>query len=135
MKKGKIFKKLLAGIGITAMLFGMLPVGQAQAAGQYNFIFDPPLESSGENSGILETSGKRAYVRPSVIATQTAYCIITKREPSLKIISDHVKTGNIEKKEFTYKSGFGGAGSECMLYGNPTSARFSHYIVYGTWEA
>ena len=117
--------------GNTAYVIN-LSVGQAQVA-SYDFPFTPTFEGCGQYSSIAGTTGTGAYVSPSVSATETTYCVVSGKN-SIVVASDYVKTGDVGRKEFTYKSGYGGEGHNYRLYGYPSSTRFSDYNVHGTWK-
>ncbi len=130
MYKKHYFKKILAGIGVATLLFGVIPANQVNAY-SYNHTFTQPWEGSAETTG-KQYATKNPNVSPSVNATQTTYCLVL--PSNLTVVSSFVKTSTIGTETFTYKSGYGGADQKYRMNYFPSIRKYSTYNVYGTWK-
>ena len=123
-------KKIICGLSALALMLGLTSAPSISAY-SYNHTFRQPF------SGCADTTPSKVvtdspYVRPSVNATQTTYCLLV--PSSITVASSFVKTGSTSKKSFTYKSGYGGKGTKLRMNYYPSNANFSTYNVYGKWE-
>lgn len=130
MSKKNIFKKILAGIGVTALLFGIIPTSQVNAYG-YSNTFTQPWEGSAETTS-AQYATNNPHVNPYVNATQTTYCLVA--ATNLTVVSSYVKTSTTGSKTFTYKSGYGGSANKYRMNYFPSSRNYSTYNVHGNWK-
>lgn len=133
MKKRTILKRAVAGIGVLSLLVGISPVGLAGAYEEYHNTFKPPFAGCAEKEGPLKATND-PYVSPSGSTMSTTYVLIIEGKPST-VVSDHIKTGSKGKRNFTYKSGYGGGPQEYSMQYYPTKTDFLEYYVEGKWQA
>lgn len=130
----KILKKTVATIGITSLIVGIIPAGQASAAFSYDHTFRQPWIGCAKTEEPARVVTGNAYVSPSVNATQTTYTLILPDSEQVKVVSNYIKTTSTGRENFIYNSGHGGSGETYKLNYFPSNAKFSTYNVYGKWQ-
>ena len=131
MNMKKLMKKVLAGAGTAALLFGVVPASQIEAY-SYNHMFEPPFVGCACKEKPQDKTAS-PYVSPSVTATNTSYCLVP--QTNIEVASNFVKTGSTGRYSFTYKTDYYNTYKKFRLKYYPTSARFSTYNVYGKWQS
>lgn len=130
MKK-KIRAALLALMMVTAL-------GTQAFAYSYSFSFKQPYDSSWTKTQICYGATSSPYVSPSATSAKTMYYLIPKDVANAGHVdpaaSDYYTTTKKGRHDFTYRSGYGGAGQKYYLAACPTEWDFYDYKIGGTWS-
>ena len=97
----------------------------------YDFSFTPPFAGCIEST-LLKTVTGNPYVDPDKSAATTKYFLSPTRYSSIAA-TKIIETSSSAKSYFTYKSGYGGTGTNLCLSGYPKATNFAAYTITGTW--
>lgn len=130
MKK-KIRAALLALMMVTAF--------STQAfAYSYYFHFTQPYDESWTKTPSYYEGTSSPYVSPSTTSAETMYYLIPRDVADAGHVdpaaSDYYITTRKGRHNFTYRSGYGGAGQNYYLAACPTDWDFYAYGIGGTWS-
>lgn len=122
----RLTKMLISGTLIASM-------GLTAAAYNYGLNIKNPFNTSLTSTTTERVSGSTPYVSPNVASSPTGYFLSAQPESideATNILTNVTTPG---RRNFTYKSGFGGSGSRYCLSAYPTELDFLDYVVQGTW--
>jgi len=132
MKKGTILKRVAAGAAVLSLLVGISPVRPTKAY-EYNKTLTPPFAGCAKRT-VGHNVTKDPYVSPSGSTMSTTYVLIVAYNADTIVASDHIKTGTRGKKNFGYRSGYGGRGTAYQMLIYPSEPDFYEYTVKGDWQ-
>lgn len=103
-------------------------------AASYNFTFTPPFAGSAKSSSLVTADGKfTAYVDPGGTTNATTY-VLTRGTSQAATVSNFRTDVTSARSNFTYDTGYGGAGQKYKLTGYPSNHNFQAYKAAGTWK-
>lgn len=124
----RLTKMLISGTLIASM-------GLTAAAANYSILIKNPFTSSLNSTTEKLKATSSPYVSPSVASPPTGYFLAPERISTYEATNIIVDVTTPGRRNFTYKSGYGGANSSYYLSAFPRVSSFNDYWVNGDWSA
>lgn len=126
----KAFIVVLVGLSLTTAL-----PKETFAASSYRLRLTYPFPGSMDSDGPeTKVRGTTPFVNPDIATTATNYYLSPgagSRDEATRQIRNVTTTG---RRNFTYNSGYGGAGNVLYINGYPDRMEYRSYTATGTWS-
>ena len=126
-------KRVIALVLAACMLMGISLT--ASAANDYDLNITYPFQGSKKwTDAYTKTTNATPYVKPKINTISTCYYLSTGANEET-LTTNIITTSNTSKKEFTWKSGYGGINTSFRLCAYPgIMTNYDPYNVRGEWS-
>ena len=129
-------RRIITLLLVCCFVFGLsTSVLAANTLSEYELSIPTPLPGSMRSTSLyVKATGTSPYVQPAIYTISTIYFLSPTRLTSTNA-TDIITTNNTTRRNFTYNTGYGGAGTfYCLSAAPAVTGDYDAYSVRGSWS-